>query len=182
MKNVIRIILVVVLALWTVPVIFAAEHGGTTAAQEPAGASATQEHGGTAAVKAPSADDIRAAMKNYVMEKSKGSGTFDILDPETGATRKLTLDRVHERVGKTGNYYYSCADFTDTVSGDKLDLDLDVQDNNGALSVVDVRIHKLNGKERYTYDANDNRIPVAAPAESHEHGGHEHGGKEHGGN
>ena len=36
-----------------------------------------------------------------------------------------------------------------------------MEDNGGALSVVDVRIHKVNGVERYTYDANDNRIPVA---------------------
>lgn len=144
------------------------EHGGTEPAKEDKGAT----------VKKPSANEIRAAMKSYAEEKSKATGTFDIKDPETKNVRKLQLEKVHERVGKTGNYYYSCADFKDTVSGEKLDLDLDVQDKDGVLSVVDVRIHKLNGKERYTYDANDNRIPVS---EVKEHK-HEHGGKEHGGN
>lgn len=157
---------------WVMPKSFAAEHGG-------------KEHGGTvakpteqASVKAPSADEIRTAMKNYVTEKSKETGTFDVKDPQAGALRKLNLERIHERVGKTGNYYYSCADFKDTVSGEMLDLDLDVQEKDGKLNVVDVRIHKVNGKERYTYDENDNRIPVSAPEEhKHEHGGKEHGGK-----
>lgn len=170
----------------TSSLVMAAEHAGAAVPKEHGGAAAaTQEQGGQAMMTAPSNDDIRNAMKNYVMETSKATGAFDVADPETGQIRKLELIRVHERVGKTGNYYYSCADFKDTVSGEMLDLDLDVADNNGQLSVVDTRIHKVNGKERYTYDANDNRIPVAAAAEEKEHGGmehiKEHGGKEHGG-
>ena len=55
-----------------------------------------------------------------------------------------------------------------------------------SLSVVDVRIHKLNGVERYTYDSQDNRIPVKSSTTSQgtTAGGKEHGGtpkKEHGG-
>lgn len=140
------------------------------------------EHGGNAELKAPSSDDIRAAMKAYVDKKSQDTGTFDILDPETGKARKLKFERVHERVGKTGSYYYSCADFTDADSGEKFDLDLDLEDKDGKLDIVDVRIHKVNGKERYTYDEKDNRIPLpAVKEETHEHGGKEHGGKEHAG-
>ena len=144
--------------------VFAIEHGGTT----------TQEHGGKAQVKVPAAGDIRAAMKSYVDAKSQATGSFDVMDPETGKVRKLKLDRVHERVGKTGNYYYSCADFTDIDSGEKLDLDLDVENKDGGLNVVDVRIHKVNAKERYTYDEHDNRIPVSVVKEET---GKEHAGK-----
>lgn len=133
------------------------EHGGTTHAQEHGG----QEHGGTTQAASPSNEDIRNAMQAYVVaESQKTGGNFEVLDPDTSATRKLSLIRVHERVGKTGNYYYSCADFKDADSGELLDLDLDVEDQNGVLQVVDVRIHKVAGKERYTYDANDNRIPL----------------------
>lgn len=172
MKKTISIIIALVLAVWIVPKNFAAEHGG----KEHGGA--TQKQTKTGAAKTPSADDIRAAMKNYVMEKSKATGTLDITDPEKGIVRHLQLERIHQRVGKTGSFYYSCADFKDTVSGEMLDLDLDVQDKDGTLNVVDVRIHKVNGKERYTYDKNDNRIPVSGPKEhEHEHGGKEHGGK-----
>lgn len=123
------------------------EHGG-------------KEHGGATIHVEPTADDIRSTMKTHVLKKSEETGTFDVLDSETGMVRKLALVRVHERVGKTGDYYYSCADFTDVNTGEMLDLDLDVEDKDGELSVVDARIHKLNGKERYTYDEDDNRIPV----------------------
>lgn len=133
------------------------EHGGLERGEKE---HAGKEHGGVSAVK-PSAENIRQTMKDYVMEESKETETFDVYDPEIGKARKLSLLRVHERVGKTGDYYYSCADFVDVETGQMLDLDLDVEHKGGDLSVVDVRIHKLNGKERYTYDENDNRIPVA---------------------
>jgi hypothetical protein len=141
------VLLAMVLFVYYSPCIFATEHGG-------------QEHGGKAVAAQPSAKDIKDAMKNYIAEKSKQTGTFDIMDQETGKIRTLKLKRIHERVGKTGDYFYSCADFKDTKSGEMLDLDIDVKNEGGKLSVVDVRIHKLNGKPRYTYDKNDNRIPV----------------------
>lgn len=155
MKVKIIFVVLVLAAILAMPVV-AAEHGGKEHGGEEHGG---KEHGG-AQISEPSADQIRAAMSNYVAEKSKKTGTFDIYDKEAGKDRKLSLINVHERVGKTGNYYYSCADFKDTQSGEILDMDLDVQNKGGELSVEDVRIHKLNGKERYTYDANDNRIPV----------------------
>lgn len=130
------------------------EHGG----QEQGGG----EHGGKTAA-APSSEDIRAAMKNYVeAETGYTGGYFEVTDPDIKKARRLSLVRVHERVGKTGDYYYSCADFKDEDSGEMLDLDLDVEDKEGVLSVVDVRIHKVEGHARYTYDEKDNRIPLPA--------------------
>ncbi|MFH1594039.1 MAG: hypothetical protein ABID09_05025 [Candidatus Omnitrophota bacterium] len=110
--------------------------------------------------KGPSVDDIRETMTKHVMDKSASKGTFDVVDEETGKTRHLALGKIRQRVGKTGDYYYSCADFTDVDSGEMLDVDLDVEDRSGSLSVVEVRVHKVDGKQRYTYDENDNRIPV----------------------
>jgi len=63
--------------------------------------------------------------------------------------------------GRPGDYYYSCADFKDVETGQMFDLDLDVSDMGEELQVVDVRIHKQDGKRRYTYDDFDNRIPVS---------------------
>jgi len=181
MRKIFNLTMVLSLLLWSAAVVSAAEHGGASVEKKEHGGTAAKEHGGTSA---PSADAIREAMKDYVMDKSKATGTFDVVDPETGEIRKLELIRVHERVGKTGNYYYSCADFKDTTSGQMLDLDLDVANKDGKLSVVDVRIHKLEGKERYTYDENDNRIPLKVEG-SHMEGSHmegqDQGGKEHGG-
>jgi hypothetical protein len=166
MKKMLSLLAAISMMHWGAALAVAGEHGGTEhhehggkAVEQEHAATEHKEHGGT---NAPSADAIRAAIKEHVMDKSKAAGTFDVLDPETGKTRKLELARIHDRVGKTGDYYYSCADFKDTETGETLDLDLDVQDKGGALSVVDVRIHKVGGKERYTYDEKDNRIPLNA--------------------
>ncbi len=163
MKKLFLCIFIICLACY-VPVVFAAgehggkEHGGST--QEHGG----KEHGGVEhggkTLPAPTADEIKGTMKDHVTQQSKKTGTLDILDPVTKKTRKLKLERIHERVGKTGDYYYSCADFKDTESGEMLDLDIDVEHKSGKLGVADVRIHKVEGKPRYTYDDKDNRIPV----------------------
>ena len=172
MKKVFVMILGMLATFGLSQAVLADEHGG----KEHGGI----EQGGAAQVKTPSNEDIRGAMKSYVeAESQKTGGNFEVSDPDTNKTRKLSLTRVHERVGKTGDYYYSCADFKDVDSGESLDLDLDVEDQNGQLKVVDVRVHKVSGQERYTYDANDQRIPLgdtkshpgpAAP-EDKEHGG-----------
>ena len=168
MKKYLIIVLGVMFAIGTSQMVLAGEHGGSehggkTHTQEHGGTEAkgsTAEHGGADVVSAPTNDDIRNAMTAYVTEQSAANGTFNVKDPDTGETVSLTLVNVHERVGKTGDYYYSCADFTNANTGDLYDLDLDVADNNGTLSVVEVRIHKVAGEARYTYDDDDNRIAL----------------------
>lgn len=196
MRKKFPLVLAVMFFIGMTQLAVAGEHGG-------------KEHGGSAPAKGstsgtvsktPSNDDIRNAMKSYVIKKSKASGTFDVSDPDTGKMLNLELVRVHERVGKTGDYYYSCADFKESNTGVMWDLDLDVEAlSGGGLQVVDVRVHKEDGDARYTYDENDNRIPLKKGTKSHlgkkgsekgsssykgsqkGSGGKEHGGKEHGG-
>lgn len=108
----------------------------------------------------PTPEALRQTIRDYISAEESAKGAFRVFDPRAGKDRNLKLERIHERVGKTGNYYYSCADLADTDTGDLLDLDFDVSDKEGQLSVVDIRIHKDNGKPRYTYDENDNMVPV----------------------
>ena len=167
------------------PSVMAAEHGGqehagqehggaTTAAAAPAAASApasapaaetttsaTTPAGAPEASAEPSAEQIRQTIRDYIAQIEEDEGAFTIEDETTGKTRTLTLERVHDRVGKTGDLYYSCTDMRDKDSGEALDLDYDVESYDGELEVVDTRIHKVNGQPRYTYDDKDNRIPVA---------------------
>lgn len=138
------------------------EHGGTTTAPAP---SATKEHGGTPAASRPApveppAEAIRQTIRDYVKQVIKKDGKFTIHDDVTGTTRELDLVRVHQRVGKTGPLYYSCTDMRDKKTGQLLDLDYDVKATGMKLEVVDVRIHKVDGKARYTYDDKDRRIAV----------------------
>jgi hypothetical protein len=140
------------------------EHGGTAvtpATHEHGGT--TQEHGGEAVQVEPSAEQIRKTIETYVSDVVEEDGAFEIEDEVAGATRTLEFVRVHERVGKTGDLYYSCTDMRDTVSGELLDLDFDVDaGEEGQLEIIDVRIHKVNDQPRYTYDESDNRIPLTS--------------------
>jgi len=118
------------------------------------------------ALKEPAAEELRGTIRQYIERQEAALGAFTVPDPkQIGRLRTLSLIRVHERVGKTGDYYYSCTDMKDVATGDELDLDFDVsdirrEDTGRELKVVAVRIHKDNGKPRYTYDANDNLIPL----------------------
>ena len=138
------------------------EHGGTTtaptAAKEHGGA--TQERGGKAVKAEPSAEQIRQTIRSYVQGTVQKTGVFPIKDPVTSTTRNLEFVRVHDRVGKTGSLYYSCTDMRDQKTGELLDLDFDVNATGERLTVVDQRIHKVNGQPRYTYDEHDHRIPA----------------------
>ena len=117
------------------------------------------EYDGTS-VKAPADDDVRATIQEYINAVSKASGTFNINDPASKKTLNLSFVKIHKKVLKTGDNYYACADFKDINTREKYDLDLDVADNNGVLSVVELRIHKVGGKARYDYDDNNNRIAI----------------------
>ena len=110
---------------------------------------------------APSNENIQQAIKDYISEESQATGNFEVYDPETQAVRQLSFIKIHEGVGKTGDYYYSCTDFKDIKTGDMLDLDFDVENQEGEFNVADVRIHRLNEVERFTYDSNGNRVPAA---------------------
>lgn len=153
------------------PSVFAGEHGGKEhggiATQEQGGTAASKERGGTTqkhgvqAVKTkPSAEQIRQTIRDHIRSIEQNDGAFTMKDGVTGATRTLQLVRVHERVGKTGSFYYSCTDMRDVKSGELLDLDFDVDAADRQLHVTDVRIHKVEGQARYTYDDHDNRIPL----------------------
>ena len=125
------------------------------------GAVALVFFGGTVFAE-PTPTQLRGTIADYVKTQEKNQGAFLIIDERTNEPRRLEFVRVHERVGKTGDYYYSCTDMKDVRTGDLLDLDFDVADNAGRLDVVAVRIHKDNGNPRYTYDDKDNMVPVSS--------------------
>jgi hypothetical protein len=147
-----RVSLLVLMMAWVVPLlVMAAEHGGA----------GMKEHEGTAVEAAePAPEALRQTIRDHIANQEKEKGAFTVVDERTGEIRQLELVQVHERVGKTGDFYYSCTDMKDVQTGDLLDLDFDVQGGGGDLKIVAVRIHKDNGTPRYTYDANDQRIPV----------------------
>lgn len=108
----------------------------------------------------PTAGELRDTIRKYISQQEKQLGIFAILDRNDGSIRPLELVGVHERVGKTGNFYYSCTDMRDLETGELRDLDFDISDEGGILRVVSVRIHKDDGIPRYTYGDKDELMPV----------------------
>lgn len=115
---------------------------------------------GTPLYAEPSAEELRDTIRHYVEGQESRQGAFAIVDERTNELRRLEFVRVHERVGKTGDYYYSCTDMKDVKTNEMLDLDFDIEDRDGTLSVVDVRIHKDDGIPRFTYGKDDKQVPV----------------------
>jgi len=113
------------------------------------------------ALAAPTAEELRDTIRSYIAWQEDATGAFTIPDRRNyGKLRSLTLIRVHERVGKAGDYYYSCTDMRDVATGEALDLDFDISDQEEVLKVVAIRIHKDDGKPRFTYGENNTLIPV----------------------
>jgi hypothetical protein len=121
-----------------------------TAAEHPGKA---VEHPG----KAISADFVKKSIQTHVKTEEKANAGFFLMsDPESNKSWKLKLVKIHdpvrqfEKEGQT--IYFACSDFKSVDSEDLLDIDFwMVRDGNG-LKVIDTKIHKLNGKPRFTYE------------------------------
>ena len=97
------------------------------------------------------------AIEAYVQEQSNDEGYFVIADDQTGDQLELTLDKVHRsKLGKVGmNTYFACADFKAT-NGNMYDLDVFmIGESKDDLAFSSFLVHKVNGKERYTWYEED---------------------------
>jgi hypothetical protein len=153
MKGIARVVIAVALCAGVAPA-WAVE-------PPPAADQAGQDPGAAAAAPAePSGEQVRQAIQTYVKQITEDEGDFAIEDEVTGNLRTLTIESVNDKVGKTGGAYFACAQMKDADTGETLDVDFDVEPFDGELDIVDVRIHKVNGTERYTYDADSNIVPA----------------------
>lgn len=102
----------------------------------------------------PTKDELADAVEKYVADQSAGTnGVFKVVDPKTGETLELVLDKVHrERLSKLAeNEYFACADFT-TKDGKVYDLDVFmVGPDKDSLEFSKFSVHKEDGMERYTW-------------------------------
>lgn len=103
-------------------------------------------------------DQLADAIEKYVAAKTaETNGLFVVVDPKTGDTLELVLDKVHrERLSKVGeNKYFACADFT-TKDGKVYDLDVFMEGTDkDTLKFSEFSVHKVDGVERYTWYEED---------------------------
>ena len=110
-------------------------------------------------------NEYEKVVKNYLSAESiKTGGVFTIKDDAGSKEWKLKLLKVHKSkicLLQEGKTCFACADFKEVGGKNKLDLDFYANKSpEGKITIDKVLIHKVNGKQRFTYDANNNLIPV----------------------
>lgn len=98
--------------------------------------------------------ELAVAVKEYIeMESEENDGYFSVKDDQQNKTLQLELTKVHEeRLASLGNnVYFVCADFKGT-DGNTYDIDIFMEGaSKDDLEATDTSVHKMNGKERYTW-------------------------------
>lgn len=102
-------------------------------------------------------EDVAKFVEEYVRKNSK-DGLFKYYDKYTKKELELIFDRIHrEKLSKIKkNEYFACVDFKGK-DGKAYDLDFFVEGksrNYFAIDKKDISVHKVNGKENYTWHFN----------------------------
>ncbi|HSG31868.1 MAG TPA: hypothetical protein VLB82_10020 [Thermodesulfobacteriota bacterium] len=88
----------------------------------------------------------QTAMTNHI-NANTFDGKYVIYDAVQGKLLKLDFKELHAGLVKKGDFYVSCADFTDT-QGNKYDLDFLVGEKSNDYFVVQALVHKVNTDKR----------------------------------
>lgn len=110
-------------------------------------------------------NNYEKVVKNYLSAESlKSGGVYTIQDDVAGKSWKLKLERVHKSricMLQEGKTCFACADFNEVGGKNKFDLDFYANKSaDGTMTIEKVLIHKMNGKPRFTYDKDNNMVPV----------------------
>jgi hypothetical protein len=129
---------------------FSFNNGFVVASEHPGEA---VEHPG----KEISADFVKKSIKENIDAQSRAQGgVFMIHDEKLNKNWRLNLSRIHDPVRsfvKNGQtIYFACVDFKSLDSPDVLDIDFWLVPKGDNFLVIDTKIHKVNGKPRYTYE------------------------------
>jgi hypothetical protein len=98
--------------------------------------------------------DLAAGIRTWVDKESAANGGWlKVEDPVQHKTLELKLEKVHDdRLSQVGpDRYFACADFTGK-DGMKYDIDVFMDGKTkDDLKETEVSVHKINGKERYSW-------------------------------
>lgn len=98
--------------------------------------------------------DLGAAIRTWTeKEAARNDGWLKVEDPVQRKTLELKLEKVHDdRLSQVGpDVYFACADFVEK-DGTKYDIDVFMRGKTkDDLQNTEVSVHKVNGKERYTW-------------------------------
>jgi hypothetical protein len=142
--------------LTTVPLALLLIVPGRLAAQEkhPEHPKSKQQEHPTDKKQAGLTKELGAAIKTWVEKEAAGNdGWLRVQDPVAQKTLQLKVEKVHDdRLSQVKpDVYFACADFVEK-DGTKYDIDIFMQGKTkDDLQNTEVSVHKVNGKERYTW-------------------------------
>jgi hypothetical protein len=123
------------------------------------------EHPGEAvkpAGKKITADVVKKSIKENIDAQSTAQGgVFIVHDDKLNKNWRLDAYKIHDPVrsfvkgGQT--IYFACVDFKSLDGPDVLDIDFWMVPRGNTLVVIDTKIHKVNGKPRYTYEGTETK-------------------------
>ncbi len=90
--------------------------------------------------------EIQRSMNTFIQEQTI-DGVMYLFDSNEGNLLKLKLDTLHSGIVKKGDFYVSCADFTDH-QGRKIDIDFLVRPAGDELLTTQALVHSIDGKKR----------------------------------
>ena len=94
----------------------------------------------------PLRGQIQASMQDFI-DRQSSNGIYLHYDPVSGELRRLRLKELHSGIVKKGDYYVSCADFSD-ADGKLVDMDFLVLQRGEQLHTQQAIVHKADGKKR----------------------------------
>lgn len=97
-------------------------------------------------IEQPLRGNIQEAMRVFI-DSATIDGTMRHYDPMTDQVLSLRLKALHSGIVHKGDYYVSCADFTDG-KGRKVDVDFLVLPDGNGVRAVQAIVHKVDGDKR----------------------------------
>ncbi|MBZ0165175.1 MAG: hypothetical protein K8I00_00110, partial [Candidatus Omnitrophica bacterium] len=87
--------------------------------------------------------EVQEFIKNHIADRSKFGGTYGLFDVENEVYRQLNLIKLADDVRNFGILYINAVEFEDDKTGDKVSVDITLQNKEGELDVKTVRIKKI---------------------------------------
>lgn len=102
--------------------------------------------GNDPSIKGKLREGIQNSMNDFI-HANMIDGKYYIYDAVDGKLLQLNLKALHSGIVKKGDFYVSCADFTD-ADGRLVDLDFLVMADEGQLKTLQALVHAVDGEKR----------------------------------
>lgn len=90
--------------------------------------------------------NVQKSMADFIEQQTIDKHMY-VYDAVKGGLLRLKFDKLHSGIVKKGDFYVSCADFTDQ-HGNKIDIDFMVRQSESRLITTQALVHSVNGKKR----------------------------------